>query len=88
MSRRQWIPVHAVVGRNQFKFQLTLRIGNGIADSNAVRGVPERHAIKKTFGIGIGELERPMLAGVGGFVDAGSIARPGSEEVGDLGAEA
>ena len=87
MRRRQRIPVRAVIGGNQFKFQLALRIGNWVADGDAVSGVPESHAIEEAFGIGIRELQRPVLAGIGSFVDAGSVCGAGGEKIGDIGIE-
>src|SRR5580704_18679095 len=49
--------------------------------------VPEDHGIEETFGIVIGELELPVLAGVGGVVDAGLVAGTGGHEEGFVGGE-
>lgn len=42
--------------------------------------VPEHHGIKKTFGVLVGELQRPVPARVGGVVDAGLVAGAGRHE--------
>ena len=39
--------------------------------------VPEDHGVEEAFGIGVGELELPGFAGVGGVVDAGLIGGTG-----------
>ena len=42
---------------------------------------------KKCFGIGVGELQLPVLAGIGGVVDAGLVAGSGGHEEGFVGGE-
>jgi hypothetical protein len=63
---------------DQFKVELAGVVSDGISHCDAVILIPECHAIEKTFGILVGKLERPALAGVGGFVDAGLIAGSGA----------
>ena len=50
-------------------------------------GIPEGHAIKKSFGILVGELQRPGFAGVGGFVNARLLAGSGAQQIREIGAE-
>ena len=52
----------AVFGCDQLKF-----VVYGIAEGDAVVGVPERHAIEEALGVLVGELQGPGVAGVGGF---------------------
>src|SRR5580704_9357269 len=67
---RQLRPVRAaVVGGQQFETTI-----DWISNGDAMVAIPEREAIVKAFGIGVRELQRPVLAGVGGFVDARLIA--------------
>ena len=42
-----------------------------------MRGVPENHRVEEPPGFLVGKLERPVLAGVGGVVDAGLWAGAG-----------
>src|SRR6516164_738524 len=49
--------------------------------------IPEGEAVVEALRIGVGELKQPVLAGVGGFVDAGLLAGSGSEQVRFIGAE-
>ena len=49
--------------------------------------VPESHAIEKTFGLMIGELQGPGFAGIRGFVDARLFAGAGAEQVGKISAK-
>jgi len=62
-------------------------VGDGIAEDDAVRGIPEGDGIEEGFGIGVGELELPVLAGVGGVVDAGLVAGAGGHEESFVGGE-
>jgi hypothetical protein len=55
-------------------------VGDGIAENDAVGGIPENHRIEKSFGIGVGELQLPVLAGIDRVVDAGLIAGTGGHE--------
>ena len=59
----------AIVGGANFGAAIQL-----VADDDAVVGVPEGDGVEETFGIGVRELERPVLAGVGGLVDARFVA--------------
>ena len=56
-----------------------------IAVDDAVRGIPERHGVEEGFGIRGGELKRPVLACVGGVIDARLVACSGGHEEGVLG---
>jgi hypothetical protein len=80
-------PGLAVAGEQQFEFCFARFIGDGIAEDYAVGGVPEHHGVEEAFGIGVGELELPMLAAVGGVVDAGLVAGTGGHEEGLVGGE-
>jgi len=72
----------AVFGGEQFEAAV-----DGIAQSEAMVAIPERHAVEESFGLRVGELEGPALAGVRGFVDARLIAGAGAEHVSLVGAE-
>src|ERR1035441_10661681 len=52
-----------------------------IARDNAVWRIPESDGVEEAFGIGVGEQERPVLAGVAGFIDAGFVAGAGTHQV-------
>jgi len=81
-------PVLATVfGCDQFKIELARIIGDRISERDAVIAIPERHAIEKAFGILVGELQSPVFAGVGGFVNARLIAGTSTQQVGEVGAE-
>jgi len=62
-------------------------VGDWVAERDAVIRVPESHAIDKSLGIVVGELQGPVFAGVGGFVDARAITRAGAQQVGEVGAK-
>jgi len=62
-------------------------MGDGVAEDHAVGSIPEDHGVEEAFGIGVGELELPVLASVGGVVDAGLIAGTGGHEEGLVGGE-
>ena len=64
------------------EFQLAGIVGDGIAEDDAVGGVPEGDGVEEGFGIAAGELELPVLASVGGVVDAGLVAGSGGHEKG------
>src|SRR5437868_337709 len=53
---------------------------DGIADDDAVLGVPEAHAIEKALGVGIGVKERPADSAVDGFINARERAGAGAQE--------
>jgi hypothetical protein len=55
-------------------------VGDGIAEDYAVGWVPENHGVEEGFGICARELELPVLAGVGGVVDAGLVTGAGGHE--------
>jgi len=76
------VPGAAVVRKEKFEFQFARFVGNGIAKDDAVRGIPEDHGVEEGFGIRSGELRRPVLACVGGVVDAGLVARSGGHQEG------
>jgi hypothetical protein len=73
---RRWngSPVLAIVGDHQVEFQFAGLVGDGITQNNAVGGVPEGDGVEESLGIGVGELELPMLASVRGVVDARLVA--------------
>ena len=68
------MPGLTVVGEQEFELELAGIVGNGVADDDAVLGIPEGHRVEESFGIGVGELKLPVLSGVGGVVDAGMVA--------------
>ena len=59
----------------------------GKVGNDAVLRIPEGDGIEEALGIGISDEELPVLAGVGGFVDAGLIAGAGAHEVGGAGVD-
>jgi hypothetical protein len=67
----------AVGGNDQLKLPF-----DRVAEGNAVLLVPESKGIKKGCRVGTLELQRPRLAAVAGFVNAGSVALAGAEQVG------
>jgi len=76
------------VGRDEkLEFELAGIVGDGIAEDDAVGGIPESDGVEKGFGIGAGELEVPVLAGVDGVVDAGLVAGSGGHEKSFVGGE-
>ena len=77
-------------GDEEFEFQFARYLGivwDGIAEDYAVGSVPEDHGVEEAFGICVGELELPVLAGVGGVVDAGLVAGAGGHEESFVGGE-
>jgi hypothetical protein len=50
-------------------------------------GIPESDRVEESFGIRAGELELPVLARVGGVVDAGLVTGPGGQEEGFVSGE-
>jgi len=52
-----------------------------------VSGIPEDHGVEKSFGIGVGELELPVTAAVGGVVNAGLVAGTGGHQESFVGGE-
>src|ERR1700680_434503 len=50
-------------------------------------GVPENHRVEEPFGVLVRKLQRPVLAGVGGVVDAGLVAGTGRHQEGVGGGE-
>ena len=74
----------AVICDQQFECQwsgfIAVFIGDGIAEDYAVGWVPENHGVEEAFGVWVGELKSPVLAGVGGVVDAGLVAGTGGHE--------
>jgi hypothetical protein len=71
------MPGAAVDCEEEFEFQLAGFVGDGIAEDDAMSGVPESHRIEEARRIGVGVLERPMPASVAGVVDAGWAAGAG-----------
>jgi hypothetical protein len=69
------------------EFQLARFIRNGIAEDDAVSWIPESDGVEEGFGVGVGELELPVLAGVGGVVDAGLVAGTGGHKESFIGGE-
>src|SRR5579862_7513305 len=75
---RKRFPVGSTVcGDNQLK-----RPFDRVAQGHAIVLVPEGHGIKKSRGVGAFELQGPRLAAVDCFVDAGSVASAGAEQIG------
>src|SRR5262249_47242433 len=75
---RKRLPVASAVYRdNQLKHAL-----HRVAEGDAVLLVPERDGIKEGRGIIALELQLPRLAAIGRFVDAGSVAGAGAEQIG------
>ena len=70
LGGRDRIPGLAVSGDEELEFQLAGIVGNGVAEDDAVSAIPEGDGVEESFGIRAGELELPVLAGVGGVVDA------------------
>src|SRR5262249_14246752 len=66
-----------VVGDDQEKSPL-----DGIAQGDAVFFVPEGQGVEEGGGLGVPELQGPGFAAVRGFVDARSVAGPGTQQVG------
>ena len=62
-------------------------VGDGIAEHDAVSVIPENHRVEERFGIGGGELELPVLAGVVRMVDAGLVAGSRGHEESFVGGE-
>ncbi len=58
-----------------------------IAEGDAAARIPERHRVEECFRIGIGELQRPRLAGVGGLVDSRALSGADAQHVGDVRAD-
>ena len=86
--RWNWLPVFAAIfGRDQFKSELARTIGDRVAERDAAIAIPERHAIEKAFGIFVGKLQNPVLAGVGGLVDSRLIAGACAQQVRQVGGE-
>ena len=52
-----------------------------VADDDAVLRIPESDGVEEAFGVRVGELKRPVLAGVAGLVDAGFVAGPGAHQI-------
>jgi len=85
---RNRIPVlAAVIGSDQFKSKLAGMVGDRVAERDTVIRVPEGHAIEKSLGISVGKLQVPVLASVGGFVDARTVTRTGAQQVSEVGAK-
>ena len=61
--------------------------GMGVAKNDAMRWIPENHGVEKSFGIAVGELQLPVLARIGGVVDAGLVAGPGRHQESFVGVE-
>ena len=54
--------------------QLAGFVGDGVAQRDAVGGIPEGDGIKESFGIVVFELKLPVLSGVGGWAGIGLAA--------------
>ena len=83
-------PGLTVVGKEQFEFELGRRSRDrrdGVAENDAVFRIPEDHGVEEAFGIFVGELQLPVLAGVGGVVDARLLAGAGGHEESFVGGE-
>src|SRR5690348_6802539 len=82
-GRRDGSPVlAAIVGHQDFEFPV-----DRISDGHAVSLIPKRRAIQKTLRVLVGELQRPVLSGISRFVNTRQFSWPGTEKVGDIGAE-
>ena len=73
-------PGLAVVRHEEFEFWFAGFVGDGIAEDEAVGWIPEDHGVEESFRIFVGELELPVLAGIGGVVDAGLVAGAGGHK--------
>jgi hypothetical protein len=71
----------------EFELQMAGVVGDGVAKGYAVGSVPESHRVEKAFGIGVGKLQLPVLAGIRGVVDAGKISQAGRHQKGLVGVE-
>ena len=87
MSWWELSPGSAVIGQEQFEFELAAFVGYGITEDYAVSWVPENHGVEEAFGIAVGELELPVLAGICSVVDAGLVAGTGGHEERFIGRE-
>src|SRR5271166_2592359 len=81
------MPRFAVFGYEELEFQLPLFVGDRIAQHDSVLRIPEGHGVEESFGIRVGELQIPVLASVGGVIDAGLVAGSGRHEEGFVGGE-
>jgi len=70
----------SVVGEQEFELQFAGVVGNRVAEYDAVLRIPECHRVEKSLGIVVRKLELPVLACVGGVVDAGLVARSRGHE--------
>src|ERR1700722_1799986 len=93
-GKRRWetrgrtlTPRLAVVGNQDFEFQSSGLVSDRIAEEDAVRGIPKSHRIEKTFWIAVGDLQRPMLPGVDGVINARLFAGSGGHEKSLIGRE-
>jgi len=87
VGRNRFPVLAAVIGCDQFKSKFAGMAGDGVAERDAVIRVPEGHAIEKSLGISVGKLQVPVLASVGGFVDARTVTRTGAQQIGEVGAK-
>jgi hypothetical protein len=87
LCRRDGMPRLTVVGEQELELEPAGIVGNGVADDDAVFGIPECHGIEESFGIGVGELQLPVLSAVGGVVDAGLVAGTGGHQKSLVGGE-
>ena len=73
-------PIFAAIVPNEKIFTIH-RVGH----RNAIFVIPAGDGIEERFFVGILELELPVLAAVGSFVDAGRLAVADAEDVGGVG---
>src|SRR5258706_5645931 len=87
LTGRDVRPGLAVGGEKELEFQFAGFVGDGVAENDAVSGIPEDHGVKKSFGICVGELDLPVTAAVGSVVNAGLVAGAGGHQEGFVGGE-
>lgn len=81
------MPGSAVVGEKKFEFQVAQFVGDGIAEHDAMGGIPEGHRVEEGFRIRGRELKRPVLACVGRVVNARLVAWSGRHQESFVGGE-
>src|SRR5579859_3858980 len=86
---RRWdrSPALPIVGLEKFEFQFASFISDWISEDDAVRGIPEGYRVEEALGACVLELKLPVLAGVGGVIDAGLIAGTGGHQESLIGGE-
>src|SRR6202451_14819 len=77
---RNRAPSLAIVSNQQLELQRTRLTPARIAQNDAVRGIPERHRVKKYLGIAVGELQGPVLAGISSVINTRLLSRPSGHQ--------